>query len=175
MSINAINGMNSANSVSASGSSAAPLSEATKKKLEALGIDTTKIKTENEGQLKLKEAQSGQASHAVKQRQQKSNGGSETQALTEQAKALAAQVGVSISSKDELPDILVKISDKLSDMVVQSAKDPQKLQQIKQYESQFASIAGEFLNLEAKIQEKQTKLTGSMDSLASYNKLFHNL
>ena len=177
MSVNAIGSVNSASGTSSLSSSTA-LTETTKKKLEELGIDTSKIKTEAEGQQKLKEAQAAQGSQSAQtaQGQQQQNGAS-SQIDTIKIKAieLASQLGISASDKDKIEDILSTISTKLLEMTVQAGKDPQKLKELKQYESQFEIIAGEYLNLQVQKQASQGQLTGSLDNLAMYNKLFFNL
>lgn len=170
MSVNAIGGMSAAHS--SAGGSSAPLSDATKKKLEALGIDTSKIKTESEGQQKLKEAEAAQASQATQGQQ--SNAG-QAQAIKDQASALAASVGVSVSKGDKISDILDHIQTKLSTMNAQAGQDPQKVQELKQYQSEFTVIASEYASLQSQQQASKSQLTGSMDSMAAYNKIFHKL
>lgn len=176
MSINAIGSMtNSLSSISAS-SSATSLTEKTKKQLEALGIDTSKIKTEAEGQQKLKEAQAAQAS----QQNQSPNGHQQQnvlqmQAITQQIEFLASRVGVSISSNDKIPDVINNISNKISDMLVTAGQDPQKVQQATQYQDLLNVISTEYTSLVNQQQASQNQLTGGMDNMALYNKLFHKL
>jgi len=170
MSVNAIGGMSAASSGSSGSSS--PLSDITKKKLESLGIDTSKIKTETQGQQKLKEAQASQASQATQGQQ---NGAGQAQAIKDQASNLASQMGISVSKNDKVSDILDHISTKLTGLSAQSGQDPQKVQELKQYKSEYTVIASEYASLQAQQQSSQKQLTGSMDSMAAYNKIFHNL
>lgn len=177
MSINAIGGMASSLSrVSASGSSSA-LSEETKRKLESLGVDTSKIKTESEGQQKLKEIQDAQAAQANKSDQGKHHqqDGSQIQSINEKLTSLASQVGVSISGNDKIPDILSTISNKISEMSVKAGGDTQKLQKISQYQNELNVIASEYASFVNQHQASQNQLSGGMDSLAAYNKIFHKL
>lgn len=178
MSVNAISSMSGASFSSSSTSSSTALTDATKKQLESLGIDTSQIKTEAEGQQKLKETQATQASQSGQsaQGQQQQNGASsEIDTIKAQATDLASQLGVSVSDNDKVEDILENISTKLTEMTVQAGNDPQKLQELSQYESQFEMIGGEYLNLQAQKQASQGQLTGSLNNLANYNKIFFNL
>jgi len=176
MSVNAISSISSASATSSSSSTV--LTDTTKKKLEALGIDASKIKTETEGLQKLKEAEAQQAAQAAQsaQGQQQQNGASsQTDAIKTQATSLASQLGISVSDKDTVEDILENIGTKLSAMSVQAANDPQKMQELKGYESQFASISSEYVNIQTQQQQSQSQISGSLDSLATYNKIFFNL
>lgn len=177
MSINAIGSMtNSVSSISSS-SSSSNLTEKTKKQLEALGIDTSKIKTEAEGQQKLKEAQASQAAQQGQsaQGQHQQQNASQMQAITEQIQFLASKVGVSISNNDKVPDVINNISNKISEMIVNAGQDPQKVQQATQYQDLLNVISTDYTSLISQQQTSQNQLTGGMDSMAMYNKLFHKL
>lgn len=182
MSVNAIgSSISSASGVSSSSSTA--ITDATKKKLEALGIDTSKIKTEAEGQQKLKEAQASQASQASQaaqgpQSKQQQSAASQMEEITDQVTTLAAEVGVTISSNDQLSDVMNSISARISEMTVQAGQDTQKLQIVSLYQNELSAISGEYQSFQAQqqaTQSSQSQLAGGMDSLASYNKIFHNL
>ena len=68
------------------------ISEETKKKLEALGIDPSTVKTETEAQQKIKEAESAQANAQVQGVQINSPMGE----IVQDAKDLAEKIGLSI-------------------------------------------------------------------------------
>jgi len=175
MSIDSINNVANTTQINANKSSQA-LTDTTKKQLESLGVDASKIKTEAEGQLKLKEAQSGtQSSQNTQNSQQQQN---QVQQINEQVKVLAAQVGVDINKNDNLNTVLNNITSKIQAMAVAAVQDPQKLQQVKQYQDALTLINGEVASVQAQQdqqEEKQQKLTSSMDYMASYNKMFFNL
>jgi len=155
-----------------------PLTPETKSKLENLGIDTTNIKTETQGQEALQSAQSSQQGQETQKNQESQKGqagGNQAamQALKSQAEALASKVGVSVSSDDKLSDIMDKISQALSTMQAQAANDPQKLTQIAQYQTEFDSINQSASNLQTSMQisaqSGASQIQNSMTGLAIYN------
>ena len=177
MTVSSINNVANALNVNSLNSTQA-LTDATKNKLEALGVDTSKIKTESEGQLKLKEAQSGTQSSQNTQQNQQQNNVNQIQQINEQVKLLASQVGVEINKSDNLNTVLNNISAKIQVMAVEAVQDPQKLQQVKIYQDALTLIKGEVAGLQAQKEQqeqKQQKLASSMDIMASYNKMFFNL
>lgn len=179
MSINAINNMQNTASVSANKSTQA-LTEATRLKLETLGIDTSKIKTESEGQLKLKEAQGNQSSQNAQntQAKQQQNAATQVQQIDNQIKLLASQVGVQIGNNDNLNTVLNNIANRISQLMVEAANEPQKLQQVKLFQDSFTLIISEVANLQEQQEankKQQSQLTNSMNNMASYNKIFFGL
>lgn len=170
-SVNSINSTNAASSTSSvsstSISSNQPLTAATKQQLEALGIDTTGIKTEAQGQAALFSAQ---ASSSSAQKPEHKGGGGMSE-IKAQAQQLASEVGVSVSSTDKIDDILSKISDKISQLQAAAGNDETKLAQISQYQSQLQSISASMSSMQA----SHAQLSNSMSSMASYNKIYQNL
>lgn len=161
-SISAINGSSSVSSTSSSSSK--PLSEETRKKLEALGIDTTNIKTESEGQTKLKEAQSAQA-NAQAGGQKPPQGALSPEKIKEEVEALASKVGVSVGNSDKIEDIMNNISKKISEIKASAKTDPNKLAEAESFESEYTTLSSELSQMKA-----AQNMTGA-SALANYNKL----
>lgn len=169
-SINSINPTASTSSIGASSSTnTQKLTAATKVQLEALGVDTTNITTETQGQAALKAAQANQEAHHASKGAHKGN--SSMDSIKAEATSLASQVGVSVSNTDKVDDILSNISAKISEMQAGAGDDKAKLAQVQQYETQLEAISAEF----SKMQSSQQQLSSSMSSMASSNKLYHNL
>lgn len=157
-----INAVNSTSAASSASSTSNKLTAATKAQLEALGVDTTYIKTESDGQIALKQAQASQTQKA------QANGGSSAskESIKAQIQSLASQVGVSVSQTDKPEDILTKISEKISSLRAEAGNDQSKLAQIEQYQQQYESLSGQMLSM----QTSQAQLAASMSGLANYNK-----
>lgn len=148
---------NASSSLSASSSSSGKLTDETKKKLEALGIDTANVKTEAEGQAKLKEAHAAQA-------HQKPKGASPMASIEDGAKALASEMGVSVGSKDKLTDIFDNITAKLSELKASAGDDENKKAEVSNYENQYNTLYNEYSQMAA-----ARNMTGA-SALANYNK-----
>lgn len=166
---NSIGVANIANMINfGSGNSTATLTAATKAKLEALGIDTTNIKTEAEGQAILKAAEAKpeeiQKIHAPKS-------SSSINSIKAEVIQLASEVGISVSSSDKIDDILNKIAYKINELIVNAGNDQNKLTQINKYQSELDTLSNELSNMES----THTKLSNSMNTLALYNKIYQNI
>lgn len=166
--INQVSSFDSANLTNIAYSGDTKLTAATKAKLEALGIDTTNIKTEAEGQAILKAAEVNPKEirkvHAPKSY-------SSIDSIRAEAMQLASKVGISVSGSDKIDDILNKISYKINELKVCAENNQNKLTQINQYQSELDSISSEFLNMKS----SHTQLNNGMDALASYNKIYQNI
>lgn len=163
LSVNSVN-----NNFSISSSSSQKLTEETKSKLQALGLDPSKYTTEAQGRQALKEAQAAQNSQAAQagaQPQHAAHGGESS--IKAEVQALAAQVGVPVGSKDKISDILANISKKITELKASAGNDPTKLSQVNDYQSKYNAISGEI----AQKQTSESKLTGSLQGLANYNKI----
>jgi len=156
------------------------LTAQTKIQLQSLGIDTTNIKTEAQGQTALESSQESQQSQSTQQtennQQSKPAGGdnSSADAIKEEAVALAQKIGASVSSNDELNDILDAISQAISKLQAQAVNDPQKAEQVAQYQAEFQSLcqsvsAMQSSNQESSVQTASSQIQASMNVLASYN------
>lgn len=153
-------------SFTSSSSSSQKLTEATKKKLEYLGIDTANIKTESQGQVELKVA----IQKEMQKAQATNHGGSEAM-IKAQAKDLAYQVGASVSSSQKVGDILTKVSSKITELKQAAGTDETKLSKVYQYQSEYDSIVSSFNNM----QTAKNQIATGMDGLANYNKILLGL
>lgn len=144
------------------------LTEETKNELQALGLDPSKYTTEAQGQKALIEAQaaqSSQATQAVAQPQHASHFGF-VSSIRAEVETLAAQVGVSVGSRDKMIEVLGSIADKITDLKISAGTDSTKLAKVNSYQSQYEAISGEILQK----QSSESKLTDSLKYLANYNK-----
>lgn len=156
--ISSISSVSVASSSSASSSSA--LTEDTKKKLEALGIDTSNIKTETEGQQKLKEAQAAQASA-----QQKPQSNTSMEIVEDNAKSLASKIGAVVGNDDKIDDIFDKISTKISDLKASAGNDETKKSAAEAFDSEYNTLYSEYNRVLSSM-----KMTGAT-ALGNYNKV----
>lgn len=158
MSIDAVSSMGGASSASiSSGASSSKISEDTKKKLRALGLDPSRYTSEAEAQAAIQEAMS-------KQIAQKPNGADGFKQIEEEAKALAAQMGVSVGNNDKLDDIMSSISSKIDELKSSAGSDENKLAQVNDYSAKFSAISNELTQLQA-----AKNMTGAT-ALGNYNK-----
>lgn len=150
------------------------LTEETKKKLEALGIDTKYIRTEQEGKQKLQEIEQSQKAQQAAQQQniqpqqptQQQDGSIAT--LITNIKDLAQQVGVSVGMTSNIEDVLANIKTKISDMqatkTVNSVEEDSKAKAAS-YQLRYETLYNEY---ESK-KNSQNKLTSSLNAMALYN------
>ncbi len=170
-----LSGISAVNSSSFQGAKSKPLTEETKKKLEALGVDTKNIKTEDEGQKKLKEIQSVQQNQQVQQTgqnqqiqepNQQQQSGSMSQ-LIKNIKELASDAGVTVGFHFDIEEIFKNIQAKITELKtyrVNSVDEDSK--------AKASSLQYRYDNLYTEYQSKkksQGMLTGSLAGLASYN------
>lgn len=162
-SIGAVSNTAAASSTTASTASttATALTSATKAKLEALGIDTTNIKTEADGQSALIAAQQTQKkAHANK------SGNSSEQEIKTESKELASQVGVPVAEDDTTDTIISNVSEKISELQASAGDDEAKLAEVNQYQTQLETISSEY----SQMQASHAQLSNSLEGLARYNK-----
>jgi hypothetical protein len=158
-------------------SSVQPLTPETKAQLESMGIDTSSIKTESEGQTYLQSAQTSQSSQQSQNSQQGQQfGGNHAgmQAVREQAMALAEKVGASVPSGAKLSEIMDAISQSISSMQAQAANNPEQAAKVAQYQSEYISLSNAITSMQASMQASQGQtssgqLQASMNALAMYN------
>ena len=139
------------------------LSETTKAQLEALGITVTDGMTEAEAKQKIAEVQAQRQAENQSQQQ----GNSSESELFSDAKALASQVGVSVSSDADVSEILDDIGAKLEAMIDKAQGDPQKLSEISSFYSQLQSLDDQ----NESIQSSQNSLYGAMNMVSTSNKI----
>lgn len=142
------------------------LTDATKKKLEYLGVDAGSIKTEAQGQTELKIA----IQKEMQKAQAANHGGSEAM-IKAQAKDLAYQVGASVSSNQKVGDILTKVSSKITELKQAAGTDETKLSKVYQYQSEYDAIASSYSNMKT----ARNQIATGMDGLANYNKILLGL
>ena len=139
------------------------LSDETKAKLAALGITATDDMTESEAQslIAAKEAEN----NAQNQTSDQGNS-SETELLAE-AKSLASALGVSVSSDDDVSDILDAIGNELEVMLEEAENNPSRLSQLSSYFSQLTSLTDRYDNL----QTAQASMYSAMNMVSTSNKI----
>lgn len=176
--INSISTFSAMQATSISSSSSNRLSEETKKKLEALGIDTSNIKTEAEGQAKLNQVKAAQSAAAEKANQTHQNSGVPTnvqmETIKSQAVELAQKLGAKVDSNEKLANIMAAISEALKNYKVQSVNSPEKLEKYQAYQKQYDAISSSLQSMEDQ-KSSQSKMSNSMAAMANYNIAFFNL
>ena len=138
------------------------LSSTTKLKLEALGIDPSTVTTEAQAQTLIAQAEA--AKHQNNAGQQQQGGNSSEQELLSEAKNLATEVGVTVSSNDSLDDIVDNISKEIQVML--NSGDQSKISSAQSYQAQLASISGRAES----IQSTQQNIFNAMDMISVSNK-----
>lgn len=187
-SISAIGNMGMSTSFLGVTSSAQKLTDATKKQLESLGIDTTKIKTEAQGQTALQQAQSTQSSQSSSQTQHAQNGthqhtggNAEIQALKTQATELAAKLGVTVQPDEKLSEILAAIQPALDAKLSASGNDQSKLAEVQSLQAEFNTISSSLSSIQAQQPQKSEgsqgsqAISNSLSSMAVMNMVYHGL
>lgn len=154
----------SINSVSSIGSftgcQSSNLSEETKRKLRELGVEPSTVANEFQAQqlIKILEQKLEQVhkSASFGNARKATTGEAE---LIAKAKALANQVGISVSSTDSLSDIFSKIKAKINTMEAQG-------QDIKAYKSELSALEDKY----STVQQNQSSMLSAMNYTASLNK-----
>lgn len=154
----------SINSVSSIGSftgcQSSNLSEETKRKLRELGVEPSTVANEFQAQqlIKILEQKLEQVhkSASFGNARKATTGEAE---LIAKAKALANQVGISVSSTDSLSDIFSKIKAKINIMEAQG-------QDIKACKSELSALEDKY----STVQQNQSSMLSAMNYTASLNK-----
>ena len=162
MSMTTIGSMSSIQSAAVATYKQEELSSSTKLKLEALGIDPSTVTSEAQAQTLIAQAEAAKQQNNAGQQQQ--GGNSSEQELLTEAKNLATKVGVTVSSKDSLDDIIDNISKEIQVML--NSGDQSKTSAAQGYQTQLASISG---RAEA-IQSTQQNIFNAMDMISISNK-----
>lgn len=139
------------------------LSEETIRKLRRLGIEPSTVTSEAQAQALITKLE--QKLEQVHKTANSSNAQQATSSEAEmiaKAKALAAQVGVSVSSSESLSDIFSKISKKLESIT----KGGDSLKEVKGYKSELSSLKDEY----STIQQSQNSMYSAMNYTANMNK-----
>lgn len=141
------------------------LTAATKAKLEALGVDTSTIKTEAEGRMKLQQVLTEKSHGAEKSKKVHKNGPEEE--IMAKVKKLADDMNVSYSDNDTVDDILNRITTKVEELMANAGDDNKK-------KSEAIDFGGR-LNELKEMQQSQVDLSGTMNMTANMNIAFHGL
>ena len=142
------------------------LTAATKAKLQALGVDTAGIRTESEGQYKLRLAEAERLAGGTKAATKKAEKETDDENL-QLARDLAKKLNVSYYSDENVTEICSRIQSKLYQMRVDAKDDFDKNSNVDYYQRQLDDI--EAYDTSAK------QLASSMDLTANMNVAFHNL
>ena len=137
----------------------------TKKKLEALGIDPSKIRTETEAQKKIKEAEAAQANAQV----QHVNFQHPMGEVVEDAKKLASTLGMRVGNVEDVEKLLKDIDKQIKEFEkqVKDDKDDDRKKMVDGVRGVYEQIYAEYQQSIA----EQKKITGNLDMLATYNKI----
>lgn len=168
--VDAINGTTS----TASNPSSINLTASTKAELENLGVNTLNIVTEAQGQLALKAAKQARAAQAkaIAQAQQFA---APEENLKREAKELALRLHLSVSSDDDISEILSKISIAINQLKAEASDNSEKSGRLEIYQAEYARINQSLTDLNMRQQAIQAQISGSMSGMASYNKIYQNL
>ena len=139
------------------------LSEETIRKLRRLGIEPSTVTSEAQAQaLIIKLEQKLEQVHKTANSSNAQQATSSEAEMIAKAKALATQVGVSVSSSESLSDIFSKISKKLESIT----KGGDSLKEVKGYKSELSSLEDEY----STIQQSQNSMYSAMNYTANMNK-----
>lgn len=139
------------------------LSEETIRKLRRLGIEPSTVTSEAQAQaLITKLEQKLEQVHKTANSNNAQQATSSESEMIAKAKALATQVGVSVSSSESLSDIFSKISKKLESIT----KGGDSLKEVKGYKSELSSLEDEY----STIQQSQNSMYSAMNYTANMNK-----
>lgn len=139
------------------------LSEETIRKLRRLGVEPSTVTSEAQAQaLITKLEQKLEQVHKTANSNNAQQATSSEAEMIAKAKALAAQVGVSVSSSESLSDIFSKISKKLESIT----KGGDSLKEVKGYKSELSSLEDEY----STIQQSQNSMYSAMNYTANMNK-----
>lgn len=139
------------------------LSEETIRKLRRLGIEPSTVTSEAQAQaLITKLEQKLEQVHKTANSNNAQQATSSEAEMIAKAKALATQVGVSVSSSESLSNIFSKISKKLESIT----KGGDSLKEVKGYKSELSSLEDEY----STIQQSQNSMYSAMNYTANMNK-----
>ena len=146
------------------------LSEETKRKLQALGIDTTNVTSEAQAQMLITAAQSRQQVQKTDTQNKETTCSSELELITK-AKNLASKMGVSISQNSTMSEILTSLSNKISTLTFQTENDKTKSNEVQQFRTELTAIENEYSTL----TQSQNSIFSAMNISANLNKFMLGL
>lgn len=172
-----------ASASSTSSSSSQKLTDETKQKLQALGVDTTSITTEMQGQIALLQAQQQQQILQAHCEGKSGNGKAEMDSIKSQAVSLAEKLGINVLKDEKLSDIMAVIGPALDAKVLQAGNDKTKLAEVQALQSEYNSLSSSLSKMEAqRSQQAQSSssqssasLSSNLSNIAAQNKLYHQV
>lgn len=159
-----INSVSSLGGFSISGQS--HLSEATKIKLQALGIDPTSVTSETQAQVLISNAQACQQVQKTTNEDNSKNTCSSECNLIFRAKSLASKMGVRVSNDESLSEILCCLSSKFNTINNQSNGDSTNIRELQKFQSELSSIQSEY----SVVKQNQNSMYIAMNLSANMNK-----
>ena len=143
------------------------ISEATKRKLEALGIDASNVTSEAQAQslIAAKETEQSFQDSLTASTQDSSSDSSESTLISE-AKALAEQLGVTVASDDTFDDITAEINDAIEKLIDKAGSDPIALQRANSYQMQLAQLSSQY----SSVSTSNSSIYAAMSAQAASNK-----
>lgn len=124
------------------------ISASTKRKLESLGIDPMLVTSESQALSLIASRESEKSfdiyANGQEEQPKAENTNSTESSLIQEAKSLAEQMGVIVSSEDTFEDITANISNAIRDMFGDAAYNPQVLQQIQAYQAQLSNLTTQY-------------------------------
>ena len=146
------------------------LSEETKRKLQALGIDVTNVTSEAQAQMLITAAQSRQQVQKTDNSNKDTTCSSELELITK-AKTLAKKMGVSVSQNSTMSEILTSLSNKISTLTAQAGNNQTKTNEIQQFRTELTSLQNEYSTL----TQSQNSIFSAMNMSANLNKFLLGL
>jgi hypothetical protein len=144
-------------------SSASYLSEETKRKLLALGIDPSTVTSETQAKKLIEKAQSNSSVKETTKAENKTVCSSESEILTK-AKILAQKIGIKLSKNMSIDEILQSISDKITEMLNSEDKGTQET--AKGYQQELSQISEEY----TPVKQNQNSMYAMLTQSANINK-----
>lgn len=143
------------------------LSEETKRKLQALGIDPTTVSSETEAQALIASAKQKIEQTKNESSSQNTCCSSECE-LISRAKHLAEKIGLQTSNNDSLRNLIDKISTKITALAGWTKEDSNLQEKVDSYTNELTSIENEY----SQINNNQNSLLTAMNLTANMNKFF---
>jgi hypothetical protein len=144
------------------------LSEETKRKLLALGIDPSTVTSEAQAKKLIEKAQSNSSIKETTKTENKTVCTSESEILTK-AKNLAQKMGIKLSKNMTIDEILQSISDKISQMLNAEDKETQEI--AKSYKQELSQISEEY----TPVKQNQNSMYAMLTQSANINKFLLGL
>ena len=142
------------------------LSEETKAKLIALGIDPSTVTSEAEAQALISQVEAMSKTDKARPQTNKIQTTSSEQELMTKARELAEKVGVQLSQTDTLDEMCQKIFTKLEQLGAQYANDESKMAIINDYRAELANLNAKY----DKVQTNQETIFATMNMISLSNK-----